>query len=80
MSQLQRLASYLDANKPVTRLTAWHELGIAELSSRIIELTRNGYPIQRNRITVVNRFGEKVSVMEYKKKIELQPRVWVANE
>lgn len=70
MTQAQRLQAYLETGKPVTRLTAWNDIGIAELSSRIIDLTRQGYAIQRQRITVVNRYGERVSVMEYRKKVE----------
>ena len=66
-SQRQRLRDHFEAGKSVTRLTAFIDLGICELSSRIGELEKSGYPIDRNMIEVVNRYGETVRVMEYKK-------------
>lgn len=66
-TQQQRLIDHLDSGKSITRLTAFKVLGIAELSSRIGELTAKGYPIQRDWIKVVNRFGENIRVMEYRK-------------
>lgn len=65
-----------DTGNRITRLTAWAELGIAELSARIIDLTNAGYPVERRRVTVVNRWGEKVSVMEYWKRTERKKRDW----
>lgn len=66
-SQKQRLREHFDKGYTITRLQAFNTLGIAELSSRIIELERDGYPIDRDKITVYNRFDEKVKVMRYKK-------------
>ena len=65
--QRQRLRDHFDSGKSVTRLTAFIDLGICELSSRIGELEKSGYPIDRTMIDVVNRYGEIVRVMEYKK-------------
>jgi hypothetical protein len=80
MTQPERLQAHLDTLQPITRLSALTELGIFELSSRIGELTKSGYPIQRQMITVVNRWGESIRVMEYKKKVEKLPRVWPIKE
>ena len=66
-SQRERLKQHFDSGKTVTRLTAFIDLGICELSSRIGELEKTGYPIDRTMIEVVNRYGETVRVMEYKK-------------
>ena len=79
LTQPQRLKSHLET-KPITRLTAFLELGIVELSARINDLTKSGYPIDRKMITVINRFGEKVRVMEYRKRVEKLPRVWPIKE
>lgn len=68
-SQRERLKQHFDSGRSVTRLTAFIDLGICELSSRIGELEKTGYPIDRTMIEVVNRYGETVRVMEYKKRV-----------
>lgn len=65
-SQSQRLLEHLKSGKPITRLEALTELGIFELSARIIDLENAGHVIPRTRIKVTNRFGESVSVAEYR--------------
>ena len=64
--QKERLRNHLESGKSITRLSALTDLGIFELSSRIGELVADGFEINRQRIKVVNRFGEVVNVMEYK--------------
>jgi len=65
MSQASRLKEHFDAGKSITRLSALTDLGIFELSARVIDLENIGMTIDRKRITVTNRWGEKVSVTEY---------------
>jgi len=67
-TQKNRLREFLDSGRSVTRLSAFNELGIVELSARICNLEREGYSVQKERIKVVNRFNETVTVMKYKKK------------
>ena len=67
-TQAQRLKKHFERGFSITRLGAFNELGIVELSARIIDLERQGYEISRTRIQVNNRFGESVRVMKYKKK------------
>jgi hypothetical protein len=64
--QRERLKSALINGKKITRLTAYRDLAIFELSSRIGELEKQGIVISRQRITVYNRYGEKTNVMEYR--------------
>ena len=64
-TQAQRLLAHLQSGKEVTRLIALVDLGIFELSARIIDLEHAGYVIPRERIQVENRWGEKVSVARY---------------
>lgn len=81
-SQTNRLRAHLDAGAPIDRLSALTDLGIFELAARLNTLTREGYPITKRRKTVVNRWGEKVRVMEYRNtnmmparlKVDLQTR------
>lgn len=67
MSQTSRLREHLDSGKTITRLEALTELGIFELSARIIELKQSGYNVAGKMIRVVNRFGEECRVKEYRK-------------
>lgn len=69
-TQKKRLMEYLDKGYPVTRLNAAVELGIFELSARIGELEKLDYPIVKRWVTVKNRFGERVRVMQYKKPLQ----------
>lgn len=64
-TQAQRLLQHLQTGHDVTRLSALTELSIFELSARCIDLERLGYTIHRERITVTNRYDEKVSVCRY---------------
>jgi hypothetical protein len=64
--QHNRLLEWLKSGKTITRLEALIELGIFELSARIIDLEEMGYKIPRKTITVRNRFGEKARVKEYR--------------
>ena len=68
MSQRTRLKEHLESGKSITRLSALTELGIFELASRVGELEKDGFEIQRERIKVWNRWNESVTVTKYKKK------------
>ena len=64
-SQANRLLRHFQAGKSITRLESFRELGITELSARINALEKQGYEIQRETITVKNRFGEDCRVKKY---------------
>ena len=68
MSQRQRLKEHLESGKSITRLSALTELGIFELASRVGELEKEGFEIDRQRIKVWNRWNEAVTVTKYTKK------------
>ena len=68
MSQRTRLREHLESGKSITRLSALAELGIFELASRVGELEKDGFEIQRERIKVWNRWNEAVTVTKYTKK------------
>ena len=65
MTQQERLLKHFKLGRTINRLTALTELGIFELSARIKGLESDGYRIERERITVTNRFGEQCSCMKY---------------
>lgn len=66
MTQTDRVLDYLRQFGSITALEALRDLGIMHLSSRITELRRMGYPVERDMIEVKNRFGEKTRVARYK--------------
>ncbi len=65
--QRLRLKSHFDEGKTITRLESFLELGICELSARVGELREEGYEVNSVWKKVVNRFGEKIKVKEYRK-------------
>lgn len=66
MTQTDRVLDYLTQFGSITALEALRDLGIMHLSSRITELRKRGYPVERDMIEVKNRFGEKTRVARYK--------------
>lgn len=74
--QAERLLEYFESGRRITRLDAYQILGIFELSARVVELEKKGHVIDKNRITVINRFNEKIRVMEYWIKPSVTPRTW----
>ena len=66
MTQKERVLEYLKEGKKINRLQGWDILGILELPARISELKQEGHNIETNRIQVTNRYGEKVSVAEWR--------------
>ncbi len=65
MTQKTRVLQWLQEGKTLTRLQALTELGIFELSARMIELKQDGHKIKSESITVQNRWGEKCRVAQY---------------
>lgn len=76
MNQTDRLRAALDSGQVINRLNALTDLGIFELSARICELKKMSYPVQKRKLTIVNRWGERVKVMGYFKLRNKEPRVW----
>ena len=66
MTQQERILSYLQEGKVLTRLNAWDQLVILEAPARISELRNKGYGIKTGFKTVINRYGEKVKIAEWR--------------
>lgn len=69
-TQAERILEHMQKGNAVDRLTALVDLGVFELSARIIDLQRAGHSINKKRKQITNRFGEKASVVEYSLKDE----------
>ena len=66
MTQQERILEYLKEGKTLTRLNAWDQLGILESPARISELRGKGHKITTAFKTVLNRYGEKVKIAEWR--------------
>nr|DAZ73812.1 MAG TPA: helix-turn-helix domain protein [Caudoviricetes sp.] len=66
MTQNERVLRHLMDGGTLTQAEAFQEYGIGRLSSRICELRKAGYPIEREFVTAKNRYGENVSFCRYR--------------
>jgi hypothetical protein len=64
-TQAGRLLAHLESGRSIDRLSALVDLGIFELSARLIELERAGYILNKIPKKITNRFGESARVIEY---------------
>ena len=65
-TQASLVLKYLKDFGIITQYEAFIELGIMRLASRISELKKCGHKIEREFVTVQNRYGQKCSVCKYK--------------
>lgn len=64
-SQKKRLMAFFRTGQKITSLEALNDLGIYRLSARLSELENIGVPISRERLQVVNRYGEQIRIKRY---------------
>ena len=65
-TQCQRILMYLAVYECIDSIRALTELGIMRLAARINDLEKAGYEFRHEMVDSVNRFGEKISYMEYR--------------
>lgn len=68
MTQNERIIDYLERYGSITPFEAFADLGITKLATRISEMTRDGIEFEREKVTGVNRFGDRCHFMRYKLK------------
>ena len=66
MTQSQRILDHLKSGRTLTRLNSWDDLGILEAPARVSELRAKGHPIETKLRQVVNRYGDKVTIAEWR--------------
>ena len=69
MTQKDRIRKYMQDNGSISPMEAINEFGITKLATRISEMIRDGEKIQKTLETSLNRYGEKVTYMRYKKAV-----------
>lgn len=65
MTQRERIVRYLKDNGSITALEAVRELGVLQLSARLVELENEGYVFDKKREHSKNRYGERVDYIRY---------------
>ena len=65
MNQQDRILTYLQTGKVLTRLNSWSELGVLEAPARISELRAKGILIETQMVAVKNRYGEKTRIAHW---------------
>ncbi len=67
-TQCDRVLAYMDQRGSITQLDALMDLGVMRLASRISEIIHErGIQIEKEFVTVQNRFGEKCQIVAYKR-------------
>lgn len=64
-SQCEKILDYMQKHGGITQLDAFLDIGCWRLASRISDLKKRGYAINREMIKVKNRHGESVPVAKY---------------
>ena len=66
MTQCEKILRYMRDVGPITQLDAAKEFGCYRLGARIWDLKKAGHAIRKRTVTNKNRYGESVSVAEYR--------------
>lgn len=70
MGHRERVLNYMLDYGGITSWEAIREFGITRLSAYIFNLRKRGYVIDNERITSVNRYGDKISYVRYNLDVE----------
>lgn len=65
MRQIDGVLNYMKDHGTITTKEAMDNLGCMRLASRISDIKKMGIPINREMVTVKNRYGEDVRVAQY---------------
>ena len=63
--QCDRVLEYIKVHGSITSLEAIEQIGVARLASRICDLKKAGWNIEKKNEIGVNRFGEKTRYARY---------------
>lgn len=64
-TQAEMVLAYIEEFGSITPLEAMRDLGVYRLASRISDLKKSGFPIEREMEAVPNRYGKKSNVARY---------------
>lgn len=69
MTQHKAILDYMEKRGSISPMDAFNDLGITKLSTRVSELIRAGHKIIKVPSEGVNRYGETVRFMTYRKAV-----------
>lgn len=64
-TQKERVLDYMQEFGSITAMEAFKDLGVMQLSARLVELENQGYCFKKEQESAFNRFGEKVYYTRY---------------
>lgn len=64
-NQRQRILDYINEFGSITALEAVKDLGVLQLSARLVELEKDGIFFHKEQESALNRFGERVYYTRY---------------
>ena len=66
VKQVNRIIDYINEHGSITPLEAMRDLGCYRLAARIHEIKDMSYEIERDFVSVKNRYGEETQVARYR--------------
>lgn len=64
-NQRQRILDYIDKYGSITALEAVRDLGVLQLSARLVEMEKDGIVFKKEQESALNRFGERIYYTRY---------------
>ena len=65
MTQTEKIIEYIQGNGSITPLDALKEIGCMRLASRMCDIKKMGYAVNKKMETATNRNGERVMYARY---------------
>ena len=65
MTQTEKIIEYIQENGSITPLDALKEIGCMRLASRMCDIKKMGYAVNKKMETAANRNGERVMYARY---------------
>lgn len=65
MTQTEKIIEYIQENGSITPLDALKEIGCVRLASRMCDIKKMGYAVNKKMETATNRNGERVMYARY---------------
>lgn len=65
VTQCERILHYINENGSITQLEALREFGCMRLASRMCDIKKMGYAVEKKMAVAKNRYGEPVHFAEY---------------
>ena len=66
VSQCERILRYIEENGSISSLEAMREFGCMRLASRMCDIKKMGYAVQKEREKAQNRYGETIHYVRYR--------------